>query len=146
MSDIVLDSCVPVKWVVPEADSATAEQLLLDTVGAGGRTFVLDLALIEIAQALWKQFHRRLLTAADVPLLLDSVRRSGVQSQAAGPLLDRAVELATRYDRSVYDCLFVALTVDLSLPGVTADEPLYNAVHGDHPQIHLLRHWPLPAP
>ena len=36
-----------------------------------------------------------------------------------------------KYHRSVYDALFVALTQDLGLPGITADEPLYNAVHVD---------------
>lgn len=25
--------------------------------------------------------------------------------------------------------------------GVTSDEPLYNAVHADFPEIILLRHW-----
>jgi len=39
------------------------------------------------------------------------------------------------------DALFVALTQDLGLPGVTSDEPLYRAVHADFPQIVLLRDW-----
>jgi hypothetical protein len=39
------------------------------------------------------------------------------------------------------DALFVALAQDLGLRGVTADEPLYNAVHADFPQIILLRNW-----
>jgi predicted nucleic acid-binding protein len=37
--------------------------------------------------------------------------------------------------------LFVALSQDLGLQAVTADEPLYNAIHADFPQIILLRNW-----
>ena len=36
--------------------------------------------------------------------------------------------------------LFLALAQKLNVPGVTADEPLFNAVHADFPQIQLLRH------
>jgi hypothetical protein len=33
----------------------------------------------------------------------------------------------------------VHLAQDLGIPGVTADEPLFNVVHHDLPFIHLLR-------
>jgi len=56
-------------------------------------------------------------------------------------LLASALEIAIAYDRAVYDALFVALVRQLQLPGVTADEPLYRTVHGDFPQIVLLRDW-----
>jgi hypothetical protein len=69
-SDIVVDSCVAVKWVVPEPDSALAQQVAVDVSFAGGRLIVLDLGLIEVAQALWKLFHRGQLPAHEVPNLL----------------------------------------------------------------------------
>jgi predicted nucleic acid-binding protein len=56
-------------------------------------------------------------------------------------LVKPALEIAAKYDRAVYDALFVVLCQDLQLPGVTADEPLYNAIHPDFPQIILLRNW-----
>ena len=61
--------------------------------------------------------------------------------EPASRLLRPALEIAARYDRAVYDALFVALTQDRGLPGVTADEPLYQAVGADFPQILLLRDW-----
>lgn len=62
---------------------------------------------------------------------------------AARPLLPQASQVAVRYDRSLYDALFVALVQESGGQGVTADEPLYNAVHGDFPGIQLLRAiWP----
>ena len=42
----------------------------------------------------------------------------------------------------MYDALFVALAVELNLPGLTADEPLHGAVRGKYPGIVLLRDWP----
>ena len=54
-------------------------------------------------------------------------------------VLAAGFDIATRYDRSVYDALFVAMAHQLGVKGVTADEPLYNVVHGDFPQIELLR-------
>jgi predicted nucleic acid-binding protein len=135
---------VAVKWVIPEPDAALAQQVADDTGLAGGRLVVLDLGLTEVAQALWKLFHRGLLPAHEVPGLFGQVVGRPVHVVPAQPLIPKAIELATRYDRSVYDCLFVALAIDLSIAGVTSDEPLWKAVHADHPQIHLLRDWPPP--
>ncbi len=62
--------------------------------------------------------------------------------EPAARLLDQAFEIAVKYDRAVYDALFVALAQDLGVKGVTADEPLFNTTHVDFPQIVLLRDWP----
>jgi len=67
--------------------------------------------------------------------------RTPVHVESAVRLLKPALEIAAKYDRAVYDALFVALCQDLRFPGVTADEPLYNAIHADFPQIILLRNW-----
>jgi predicted nucleic acid-binding protein len=61
--------------------------------------------------------------------------------ETAVRLLKPALEIAAKYHRAVYDALFVALCQDLGLQGVTADEPLVNAIHIDFPQIILLRNW-----
>lgn len=65
-----------------------------------------------------------------------------VHIEPAPRLLTAALEIAIQYDRAIYDALFVALAVDLGVPGVTADEPLVNALGSDYPQILLLRNWP----
>jgi predicted nucleic acid-binding protein len=56
-------------------------------------------------------------------------------------LLEPALEIAMKYDRSIYDALFVALAHDLKLPGITSDEPLHHAVATDFPSVVLLRNW-----
>jgi predicted nucleic acid-binding protein len=43
-------------------------------------------------------------------------------------LLDEALEIAFANDRSVYDCLYVALAIQFQVEMITADERLANAL------------------
>ena len=141
VSDVIVDSSVVAKWILPEADSAHAQQLLVDVVSEGGVLVILDLALVEVTNAIWKQRHRNLVSADEATRLLDFLLRIPVRIEPAGQLLAPALDIAIRHGRAVYDALFVALVQQAGLPGVTADEPLYNAVHSEFSQIALLRHW-----
>ncbi len=59
--DAVADSCVVAKWLLIEPDTPEALRVFADVKTRGGRLIVLDLALIEVAQAIWKRVHRGLL-------------------------------------------------------------------------------------
>jgi|SRR5437899_10752369 len=142
MTDHVVDSCVAAKWILKEADSPLALKFASDVLSVGSRLIVLDLAFVEITNAIWKQFHRKLVTLAETDGYLDDLFLSPMHPHPAHPLLRPAFKIATKYGRSVYDALFVALSQNLGLPGITTDEPLFNAVHIDFPQIILLRDWP----
>jgi len=144
MSDWAVDSSVAAKWAVPEVDSAHARKLIDVVVPAGDRLWVLDVGLAEVANVIWKYYHRRSASLDDARQMLTFMMQVPVQVVASQPLLPDAFELAAKYDCSVYDALFVILTVRLGVPGITADEPLWKAVHADHPHIHLLRNWPPP--
>jgi predicted nucleic acid-binding protein len=141
MSDIVVDSSVVAKWVLPEADSALAHQVIADVIGAGDRLIVLDLALPEVANAIWKQLHRGLILLDDARQFLSLLITAPIEVRTSEPHLQAALEIAAKYDRSIYDALFVALSHQLGLRGVTADEPLHSAVSADVPDIILLRDW-----
>ncbi len=141
MSDLVVDSSVVAKWVLLEADSADAQLLLADTAVQGGASIILDLALVEVTNAIWKQHFRKLISLDDTKRLLDVLLRIPVGIEPAHKLLKPALEIAGRHGRAVYDALFVALAAETGLQGVTADEPLYNMVHTEFSQIVLLRNW-----
>ena len=141
MSDVVVDSSVVAKWILPEPDSAQAQRLVSEVALKGERLIVLDLAFVEVANAVWKLHHRGLATLDQTRLFLDKLLRIPVHVEPANRLLKPALEIAAKYHRAVYDALFVALRQDLGLQGVTADEPLYNAAHAGFPQIILLRNW-----
>ena len=142
MSDIVVDSSVVAKWVVPEPDSPQAHRVVADTKAAGGRLIVLDLVFPEVVNVIWKKHRQKLVTLEKAKEFLDDLVQFPVQAEPAARLLPQAFEIAVKYDRAVYDALFVALAQDLGVKGVTADEPLYNTTHADFPQIVLLRDWP----
>ena len=141
MSDVVVDSSVVAKWLLPEADSKQAQRLFTDVVGRGEELLVLDLTFVEAGNAIWKQQRRGMITLADAHQFLAKLLALSVQIHPANALLQPAFEIAVKYDRAIYDALFVALAQDLRLPGVTADEPLWQAVHADFPNITLLRDW-----
>jgi predicted nucleic acid-binding protein len=87
--------------------------------------------------------RRGLLPTAEATRLFHLLASRPIRIVAARPLLPRAIDIAIRSSLAVHDALFVALTVDLGVTGVTADEPLVKAVRADHPQIQLLRSWPV---
>lgn len=142
MSDLVVDSSVVAKWLLPEADSAKAQQLIMQTAAGGERLIVLDLVFPEVANAIWKRHRQQLIDLSEAKELIDALISSPVSVEPAVSRLVSAFEIAAKYDRAIYDALFVALANQLGLPGITADEPLFNAIHADFPRIVLLRDFP----
>jgi predicted nucleic acid-binding protein len=141
MNDAVVDSCVVAKWILAEDDSEQAERFFTDTVRHGKQLLVLDHALVEVANAVWKRHYRGLIPLSEARQYVRDLLTSPLQILPSARLLDAAMEIAEKHGRTIYDALFVALVADLRLPGVTADEPLWQAVHADHPNIVLLRDW-----
>ncbi|MHB1423865.1 MAG: type II toxin-antitoxin system VapC family toxin [Gemmataceae bacterium] len=141
MSDWSVDSSVVVKWVLAETDSAQALRVVADTLANGGHLFVLDLALVEVTNAIWTRYHRHLLSLAEARQALALLQQAPVQTVAAVPLLNAAFDIAAQFDMAVYDALFVAAARHLGVGGVTADEPLVRAVGNASSEIKLLRNW-----
>jgi predicted nucleic acid-binding protein len=138
MNSLVLDSCALVKLVWTEPDADLVERIAHRVFTQGGQIVVLDFALVECAQTLWKLFHRKLMEAGQVINLLSQLQSFPLVHMPSLPLLADATALAVAYDRSVYDMLFVSLTKKLNVIGVTADNALVNAVGGFEKQIKLI--------
>ena len=60
MKDLILDSSVLAKWVLPEPDSGDALDLISEVLGQGGHLIALDLAYPEVANAIWKWLRQGL--------------------------------------------------------------------------------------
>jgi len=142
MNDAIIDSSVVAKWLLPEPDSGLALQLLSDAAQSRSRLVILDLALIEVANAIWRRHRAGLLGLADALQLLDELNRIPVEIETASLLLKPAFAIASKYDRSIYDALFVAACESLKCDGVTADQPLFHAIEAAYPRIRLLGDWP----
>jgi len=141
MSNVIVDSCVVAKWVLAEPDSAKARQLGADTTTSGHKSLALDLVYAEVGNAIWKRHYRGIIDLQTTARCLTDLDSSPLDIHSSRRLLAPAMMVASKYRRSFYDSLFVAHVADLQLPGVTADEPLYRAVHSDHPGIVPLRDW-----
>jgi predicted nucleic acid-binding protein len=124
MNAVVVDASVAIKWVIPEADSPTADLLL----GGGHTLLAPDLLWTEVANVLWKHKRRGSLTTADAEGLLLDTKSLAVLLQPTRPLLASALRIAMEFDRTVYDSLYLALADELGTQLVTADKRLANAL------------------
>ncbi len=141
MKDLVLDSSVLAKWVLPEPDSGDALDLISEALGQGGHLIALDFAYPEVANAIWKWHRQGLGSLADAEQCLVSLLRAPIHVEPVSRFLESAFGIATKYDRAIYDALFVAAARELGLQGITADQPLFHTVRGDFPEVILLRDW-----
>ena len=54
----------------------------------------------------------------------------GLAAFASSALIVAAIQIARAYERTVYDCIYVALAVETNSEMVTADERLANSLAG----------------
>ena len=127
MSDIVVDARVGVKRFVPEVHAAEARQWRNGPDELHAPSFFFDL---EIANILWKKVWRAEITRPDADLIFGQLPGLPLTRHPELPLLASAFDLANRTQRTVYDCLYLALAVQLNGRMVTADQRLYNSLAG----------------
>lgn len=116
MTAIVVDASVAFKWVVEEEDSAAA--LALRQYGLLAPDFI----LMECANVLWLKARRGELSAHDVHDGMRILERAPMTLVPASQLLARATEIALAIDHPIYDCIYLALASQRSIPVVTADK------------------------
>jgi predicted nucleic acid-binding protein len=127
MSVAVIDASVGMKWFLPEAYSAEARRWRSGPDELHTLAFFFDL---EIANILWKKVRRAEITRADGDLILAQLPGLPVVRHPEAPLLAPDFDLADRTQRTVYDCLYLALAVHLGGRMVTADQRLSNSLAG----------------
>jgi predicted nucleic acid-binding protein len=118
----VVDSCVAVKWVVPESETPRAVRLR-DVFRAGLHDLIPpDVFPLEIAHALTRAERQKRIDDA-VTRLIDILTTSPILIPSM-PLLLRAAEISSTSRVGVYDCLYVALAERERRELVTADSRL----------------------
>ncbi|MHB1422227.1 MAG: type II toxin-antitoxin system VapC family toxin [Gemmataceae bacterium] len=132
----VVDSSVAIKWYVPEVHQVEALRLR----ASGDALHAPDFLNIEMAAILWKKLRRGDLTRQDADdILNDFIALATVTRHPSGPLVLSAFDLAHRSGRTVYDCLYLALAIQLSVQMVTADEKLVNSLAGSSWAVHIIK-------
>jgi predicted nucleic acid-binding protein len=136
MTPYVVDASVAVKWYVPEALAAEA----LRVRDGPAPRHAPDFLHVEAGNILWKKLRQSALTRAVADAILSDLFSLAILTRhPTSPLVAPAFDLADRTGRTVYDCLCLALAVQLGGQMVTADDKLVNGLAGTPYAAHVIR-------
>jgi predicted nucleic acid-binding protein len=137
----VVDSGLAVKWCVAEADSAQAN-LIYDAYQYGTIDLLApDLIYAEFGNIIWKKRRFQNLSEANANAAIAIFQKINFKVTPTIDLFDAAFQIAVKHQRTFYDSLYLALSVEENCEFVTADEKFYNSVKADFPNIVLLSDW-----
>jgi predicted nucleic acid-binding protein len=136
LTTFVVDACVAAKWVLPAAGETLLKQanhLIARHVKRELHLLAPDLIEAEIGNVLWKAVRRKRISAAAAENSLRHFTELGIQAVPTSDLLGTALQIATDFDRSFYDSLYVALALATQTDLISANERLVNALGSRFP-------------
>lgn len=136
MSLVVVDASVAAKWFLPAKGETLIEEafrLLHQYTKGEVRLVVPDLFWAELGNLLWRAMRQGRCRKATAESALASLKDRKLPTVSTLALLDLALGIATAFDRTVYDSLYVALALHSKAQLVTADERLANALAAQLP-------------
>jgi predicted nucleic acid-binding protein len=131
LTTCVVDANVAVKWCVPGATETLVQpaRRLLELHRRGELALLVpDLFWAELANVLCKAVRMGKSTRQGAITALKLVGELNLPSVSSAKLVSEALQIALRYDRTVYDSLYVALAVSAGSQLITADERLANSL------------------
>jgi predicted nucleic acid-binding protein len=131
----VLDSCVALKWVLTEQDSAKALALRDEFRRKVHDFFAPDIFLVECAHSLARAERKKLIQLGESIPLFGKILSSTPDFHPHEVLLGRALEIASDMRCGVYDCLYVSLAEREGCELVTADEKMLKNLQPRFPFI-----------
>jgi len=136
MTTLVLDASVAIKWALPSPleDLTTESVHLLSRYLASEIDFIVpDVFWAEIGNILWKGVKRKRWPRTDAEQIAAEFKAREFQTIPSQILMIEALKLSCTYERSIYDCLYVALAVESHSQLITADERLVNSMAARFP-------------
>lgn len=124
MKPCVVDASVAAAALFRETHAEAARALLT----AGRELHAPDLIHAEVANVIWKRRRRREIDDGEAADLLVDFLSLPLMITPSEDLLAPALQLALKTDRTVYDCLYLALAVMTKTVLITADKRLVNAL------------------
>lgn len=112
---LVIDASVAIKWVLDEPRSDAALALRGEQLAAPA------LWLAEAANALWRHVRIGELTGEQAFARMSELEKAPVASLPIEPHVAAALELATRSNHPVYDCIYLAVAIHQGVQVVTDD-------------------------
>lgn len=136
MRSFVLDASVAAKWMLPAKEEMFRAEAfrLLDAYEAGEIDLVVpDIFWPECGNLLWKAVRQNRCSRVDAELALLLLVRRKIPTIASSEVLSQALSIALKFNRPVYDSLYVALAAETKNEFITADERLANALAARFP-------------
>jgi predicted nucleic acid-binding protein len=119
---VVVDASVALKWVVEEAGSQEARELLdKETLVAP------ELLFCECANVLWALARRKQISQADAVAAFAAIEGAPIRPVSSRAHVKAAQGIAFDLDQPVYDCLYLAVALAERAIVVTADNPFLQA-------------------
>lgn len=131
MSLTVVDASVAAKWFLPARGETLVEEafhLFRQYAEGEIQLLVPDLFWAELVNIFWKAMRQGRCAKATAETALASLQERKLPTVPSLSVLDVAFAIATAFDRTVYDALYVALAVHSKAQFITADERLANAL------------------
>lgn len=122
--NLVVDASVAVKWFAEEEDAERASLL----ASGAEEIHCPHLLVSEVGSALWRKVLRGELEFGMASARLASLARMPIMWHADEMLGADCLRLALAHDRTVYDCMYLALAYRLNARLVTADLRFANAL------------------
>ncbi len=127
----MVDASVAAKWCLSprwEDYSEQAIELLASCTGGDTQVLVPDLFFAEMGNVLWKAVRKQKISSTGASAALKLLRDLDLVAFPTIDLVEESLKLAMEHNRTVYDCIYVALAVRSSTDFITADERLANAL------------------
>jgi predicted nucleic acid-binding protein len=120
----VVDSCVALKWELPEVDSEIALRVRDLRVAGVFELVAPDILPLEAAHALTRAEQRGVIRSPDGANALHRLVRQISSYSPSLPLLTRAYEISSTVRIGFYDCIYLSLAEQLSCQLITSDAKL----------------------
>jgi predicted nucleic acid-binding protein len=142
--DCVLDASVGIKLFLSEPLSDRAHSLLNHLEDdPPSHIYVPNLFFVECTNILWKYVRRFDYPSALAQANIADLTKLRLHSIPMQVLVGDGLAIAVQYGSSVYDSAYVALSRQLTLPLVTADEALARRFSGTGFDVRFLGDWPV---
>lgn len=132
---IVIDASTLAKFILKEEGwEEVAEQLKAGTLS-------IDLAVKEVANAVWKRFRQGAVSREEAKSMLNAlkeIQERAIKIEEELTYLDGAAEIAFDRDITIYDSLYIALAKEKGLKLLTADETQANVATAENVDTILL--------
>jgi len=133
LTKYVVDANVAIKWILPEIYSNVALRLR----NPNYQLLVPDFFFPEIGNILWKRVRKGEMTLQEATRDLKVLQGLPLTVDYSFSLMTDALEIATRIEQAVYDCVYLSLAVKHNCKMVTADQRFYNALKHDPLSVYL---------